>query len=180
MFGATQMKRNEYLVHLHNDIVKVFAHLFMKGNKKKAQKILDQHQEATIWELTEISGFSGGSLALILLIIIYTLIYTERHEKPNQEFYWDEMFELGPFLRLLFSVVFLTYAGAILVNFWQKREINYIHLLQIDYKNRLNSYEILRIASLLGFFFLLIVYLAIQELETIYHDYAKDYIATDD
>ena len=45
--------------------------------------------------------------------------------------------------------------------------------MQIEYKDRLNGYQLWKVASILLFFFLFLVYESIQEMETIYHDFAK-------
>ena len=39
------MKRNDYLKTLSKDIVKVFAYLYMNGDKIKAKKVLDAQKE---------------------------------------------------------------------------------------------------------------------------------------
>lgn len=41
------MKKNKYLPYLHDDIVSVFAHLYMQGDKSKAKKVLDRQTEIT-------------------------------------------------------------------------------------------------------------------------------------
>lgn len=117
---------------------------------------------------------------MILLIILYSFVYTKRYDNPNQEYYRVELFELGPFLRLLFSMVFISYASALLIYFWQRHEINYIHLMEINYKNRLNYFQLWKVASILFFVFLFLLYQAIQEMETIYHNFAKEEISEDD
>jgi len=110
---------------------------------------------------------------MIMIILLYTCVYAVKHENKNQELYMGELFELGPFHRLLFTIVFLAFATAINIKFWQNHGINYIHLMQIEYKDRLNGYQLWKVASILLFFFLFLVYESIQEMETIYHDFAK-------
>lgn len=41
------MKQNTFITKLHDDIVTVFAMLFLDGNEKKAYAILDKQKEIT-------------------------------------------------------------------------------------------------------------------------------------
>ena len=47
IFEATEMAQNSFITQMHNDITDAFAHLYTKGNKEEARKILDAQQEIT-------------------------------------------------------------------------------------------------------------------------------------
>lgn len=65
---------------------------------------------------------------------------------------------MNPILRLFFSCAYLPFAAGICVHVWQKYEINYIHIMQIEYSNRLNQYLLWKIGSLIMFIFFLFTY----------------------
>lgn len=75
IFDATQMKRNSYIAKLHEDIVEVFAHLFLDGNKKKALAILEAEKEITQSQFMWISMFTGGSITQVLTILFFVFYF---------------------------------------------------------------------------------------------------------
>lgn len=38
--------------------------------------------------------------------------------------------------------MWMAFAAGILIKVWQKHDINYIHIFQVDYKDRMNTYQI--------------------------------------
>lgn len=72
----TELKRNEdlnlsFLDDITRDIVRFYAIFFTKGDKKEAQKILEQQSSVDAMALARASFFFGSSIAIIVLIIIH-------------------------------------------------------------------------------------------------------------
>ena len=84
--------------------------------------------------------------------------------------YIDEFFQLDPIFRLLFSVAYVPFAAGLLVKIWQAHDINYIHIMEVSYKDRMNPYQLWKIASMIAFCWLTVQYLSLQEISAIYED----------
>lgn len=56
---------------MHDDIVEVFAFLYLDGNKKKALSILDSQKEISWGQFAWICLFSGGSFTQILSMLLF-------------------------------------------------------------------------------------------------------------
>lgn len=75
ILANTQLKRNEdielsFLDDLCRDIVNFYATMFTNDDKKKARKILDQHDSISSETYTHFSFYLGGCIFMSLLLII--------------------------------------------------------------------------------------------------------------
>lgn len=81
-----------------------------------------------------------------------------------------EFFELLPFLRLIFSFAFMSTAAGLLVKIWEQHSINYIHIMQVDYVNRMNPYQLWSLSGMLWLLFLTAYYVSMTQIATVYQD----------
>lgn len=125
---------------MHKDITEVFAGLYFRGNKERALKVLDAQQEITQEQLLSLSLFSGFSISNILQIFLFFVLVSRNFRGAYHRHWIDEFFQLDPLNRLLFTFIYFSFAAGLLIRVWKQHDINYIHILQVDYRDRLNPF----------------------------------------
>ena len=124
------------LFKLSEDIVDVYSTLFTKGNKKKALKELDDHPTITLENAVVLAFFSGGSTVQIAMFMSIAFFILRRAEYVN--YFIEELYSFDSLYRILFLLAYTTFASGLLITIWKRHEINYIHIMQIEFKDRMN------------------------------------------
>ena len=102
------------------------------------------------------------------MILIFFALLANNFKKELRRNLIDDFYQLDPVFRLFFSFAYVAFAAGLLVRIWHAHEINYIHILQVQYQDRVNPWQFWQIGSLVSFMFLLIVYTSFQEIGGIY------------
>lgn len=74
------------------------------------------------------------------MLMVFFFLINNTYNSIYHRYYIDEFFQLDPLYRLLFSTTYLAFAAGLLVQVWQAHGINYIHIFEVDYKDRMNPY----------------------------------------
>ena len=54
----------------------------------------------------------------------------------------NEFYALESFYRVLFALTYMTFAAGLVIKIWKDHEINYIHIMEIDFKDRMSSFQL--------------------------------------
>ena len=100
------------------------------------------------------SLFTGASLAQLFMLIVTTGLISGSLRVVKNKYFYLEFFQLESLFRLFFSTVYASAAAGCLVKVWQSYGINYIHILEIKYSERLNPFQLWKPASVFAFFLL--------------------------
>lgn len=82
--------------------------------------------------------------------------------------YYINQFQVDTFMRIGWTMFYAPFAAGICVLIWTKYEVNYIHILQIEYKNRLNFVQLWKVAFFWAFTTLTANYLFMLDLGKLY------------
>lgn len=108
------------------------------------------------------------------MLSVFFFIVIEKIDSIRSRQFIDEFFQLEPFFRLVFAMSFMTFAAGCLIKIWQAKEINYIHIMQVDYDSRMNPYQLWSISSVLMFFFFIVSFISMTFIANVYENDTKE------
>ena len=76
-------------------------------------------------------------MLILTLASIYMLVIGPQRYKV---FLTEQLYSFNSLYRMLFVLVYASFAAGVLIHVWGRREINYIHIMQIEYKDRMNPF----------------------------------------
>lgn len=71
----------------------------------------------------------------------------------------------------MFSTIYASMMAGLLVKIWQSHGINYIHILEITYAERLNPYQLWKPAAVCAFILISTYWIFFEHASTIYEEY---------
>lgn len=129
---------HKFIFQVSEDLVDVYSKLFTRGNNKKAKSELDPKQNISLKNAIFLAFFSGASCVQLFMLMLFILVVSAQLEDTS--YFLDEFYSLDSLFRLLFTISFLTFASGLCIMIWKDHDINYIHLLQVDFKDRMNHF----------------------------------------
>lgn len=111
--------------------------------------------------------FSGASFVQLFMISIFLTVIVGQLDDTS--YFIDEFYSLDSLFRLLFALSFLTFASGICIMVWKQHDINYIHLMQVEYKDRMNHFQLWKISTITFFIFTSFVVVSLEEMAVIHN-----------
>lgn len=165
----TKMKTgNRVIFRATQDLIDVYASLFTKNDLKRAKKELEAQQNISLKNAIILSLFSGGSIVQILMLIFFFV--GVHRQLTDTSYYLKEFYSLDSLFRLFFVLTYLSFAAGVCIKIWRQYEINYIHILQIEFKDRLNHFQLWKISSIMFFILLSLLLVSFEEVAAIHNN----------
>lgn len=150
----SQFKHHRFIPALCNDIIEIYANMFAGKNKRRAESALEEQQDVSAGDIIVMSLLNGISVAIIAVMVHN--YWKELHHQGGV--FLAQIFQLMPILRLLLYLAYLPFAAGLCIMVWKNHEINYIYIMQIDFKNRMSGYQLWKFGSMVLFVFIVIAY----------------------
>ena len=163
ILSNSQLKHNHFIFHVSEDILNIYSNLFFKGNLRKAKKNIDSQKNISFKNAIILSFFTGGSIIQLCMWVSFILIVQESLDDDlhlSKISNRNEFETLQPLIRLFFVTAYIPFAAGLCILVFRTYDINYIHIMQIDYDNRMNHFQLWKIASILTFVLLTFCFLA--------------------
>lgn len=139
MINETHLKRDKVLLfRASEDLVEVYSQLFTKGNRERALRELDVRKTISVQNAIILSYFSGSSTYALFMLVSFLVVMVDETDYEREIL--DDFYSFGSLFRQLFVLAYLTFASGVCIMVWKSYEINYIHIMQIKYKDRMNHY----------------------------------------
>lgn len=86
---------------------------------------------------------------MLFIFMFYFAILTP--ELFYESIMWDRIEATGPVMRSTFVICYILFAVGLCIKVFRQYEINYMHIFEIDERNRVRQYTIWRLAIVLLF-----------------------------
>ena len=132
-----------------SDIKTVYAKYFCKNNIKVASEKLDgSNSQISKSDLMFISMFGSASAVVFLFLIWYAIL---KPEYFKENLVWTGIEATGPVMRCTFIVVYTLFAVGLCISVFREREINYMHIFELDERVRVRQYSLWKMSAVLLF-----------------------------
>ena len=121
------------------DIRSIYAKNFTQGNIAKAKKVLEgSGNQYTTQDLFLLSMFSGGIIAMVLLVLFFMIIENYLY---SSSILWDGLAATNPVMRITFIISYILFATGIVIRVFRTHSINYLHIFELDYRHKITEFE---------------------------------------
>lgn len=154
------------IVAFNEDLIRVYAEYFTKGNIKKAKKVLkgDKFLVSTK-DLGIVTFLSGGSLFILMFTLV--ICYMEDPVLFRDQITQTTIKAFTPVVRLLFFLIYTMYMIGVVIRVFREKEINFLHIFEVSYDKRIYEWEFWKIGSVFLFFWS--SFFSINFFQTIFH-----------
>lgn len=166
LINQYEFVKRRNIVAFNEDLVKVYAEYFTKGNQKKAKSILKGDKFMVVTkDLSIVAFLCGGSLMIIIFTLIFCLM-------EDENLFRDEITQLtikafSPICRMLFFLIYTMFMIGVVIRVFREKEINFLHIFEIQYDKRIYEWEFWKIGSVMLFIWSSLF--SIEFMQTILH-----------
>ena len=164
VLNNTELKKNEdlslsYLDDITRDLVRFYAIFFTKGDKKKAQEVLEQQSSIDAMALAKASFFFGCSIAVAVLILIEKF----KHPLTGTSLFITQLYQFDSVIRFILMQTMVLFGAAVSIYVWKANHVNYMYIFQLDYGSVIFFIQFFKTAFLYLFIGLLFLYIFLND-----------------
>ena len=142
--------RRRNIAAITKDLTTIYAKFYTNGDREKAQKILagDRFMVSNR-DLFLVSFLGGASLFLMISTLIVCLLDSNFGKKNKKIMAAVRAFT--PICRVEFMIIYIIAATGVVIRVFRFYEINYIHIFELSFEDKITEWQLWRVASVLFF-----------------------------
>ena len=121
------------------------ADFFTDGDVKKAKILLEGKTNEIPRDSLKILSLLSGGILVFFWIIFLCLITTKSDDRST----WEKLQHQNPIMRVTFYLIYVVFAAGLCVHVFRVNEINYMHILELDYRKKVSQYQLWTSAGIL-------------------------------